>query len=55
VAFLTGADHAAFHVLVARLGGANAATAMAFDHRRDSGIYNVTTLAHARRHGLGTA
>jgi GNAT superfamily N-acetyltransferase len=38
--FLKGADHAAFHVLVARL---------------DCGIYNVGTAAEARRRGLGTA
>jgi GNAT superfamily N-acetyltransferase len=53
--FLSGADHAAFHVLVARLGGENVATAMAFDHGSDCGIYNVTTLERARRRGLGTA
>jgi ribosomal protein S18 acetylase RimI-like enzyme len=53
--FLNGADHAAYHILLARLGGENAATAMAFDHRDDCGIYNVTTLKHARRRGLGTA
>jgi GNAT superfamily N-acetyltransferase len=53
--FLSGADHAAFHVLVARLGGENVATAMAFDLGGDCGIYNVTTLQRARRRGLGTA
>jgi len=53
--FLRGVDHGAFHVLVARLGGENVATAMAFDHGSDCGIYNVTTLEHARRRGLGTA
>jgi predicted GNAT family acetyltransferase len=53
--FLSGADRAAFHVLVARLGGENVATAMAFDHGGDCGIYNLTTLARARRRGLGTA
>jgi ribosomal protein S18 acetylase RimI-like enzyme len=53
--FLTGADHAAYRVLVARLGGENVATAMAFDLDSDCGIYNVTTLEHARRRGLGTA
>jgi GNAT superfamily N-acetyltransferase len=52
---LGGADHAAFHVLVARLGGENVATAMAFDLRGDCGIYNVATLEGARRRGLGTA
>jgi ribosomal protein S18 acetylase RimI-like enzyme len=48
-------DHAAFHVLVARLGGENVATAMAFDLDADCGIYNVGTLEAARRRGLGTA
>ena len=53
--FISGADQAAFHVLVARLGGENVATAMAFDRAGDCGIYNVTTLKRARRRGLGTA
>lgn len=53
--FLGGSDHAAFHVLVAQLAGENVATAMAFDHSGDCGIYNVTTLERARRRGLGTA
>jgi ribosomal protein S18 acetylase RimI-like enzyme len=52
---LTGVDHTAFHVLVARLDGASAATGMAFDHDDDCGIYNVTTLPPARRRGLATA
>jgi ribosomal protein S18 acetylase RimI-like enzyme len=52
---LRGADHAAFHLVVARLDGEPVATAMAFDHEGDGGIYNVTTLEHARRRGLGTA
>jgi predicted GNAT family acetyltransferase len=52
---LDRADGTAFHVLVARLGGENVATAMAFDHGGDCGIYNVTTLERARRRGLGTA
>jgi ribosomal protein S18 acetylase RimI-like enzyme len=53
--FLSGADHAAFHVLVARLDGENVATAMAFDLGGDCGIYNATTLERARRRGLGAA
>jgi ribosomal protein S18 acetylase RimI-like enzyme len=52
---LSGADHSVFHLLVARLGGEKVATAMAFDHGSDCGIYNVATLEHARRRGLGTA
>jgi predicted GNAT family acetyltransferase len=48
-------DHAAFHVLVARLDGENVATAIALDLSGDCGIYNMTTLKHARRRGLGTA
>jgi hypothetical protein len=52
---LGGVDHAAFHVLVARLQGEPVAAALAFDHGGDCGIYNVGTLAHARRRGLATA
>jgi ribosomal protein S18 acetylase RimI-like enzyme len=48
-------DHAAFHVLVARRDGEDVATAMAFDHDGDCGIYNVATLERSRRRGLGTA
>ena len=53
--FLGGADPDAYHVLVARLDGENVASAMAFDHGSDCGIYNVGTMEHARRRGLGTA
>lgn len=53
--FLRAADRAAYHILVARLDGANVATAMAFDVGSDCGVYNVGTLEHARRRGLGTA
>jgi ribosomal protein S18 acetylase RimI-like enzyme len=53
--FLSAADPAAYHVLIARLDDENVATAMAFDRDRDCGIYNVTTLERARRRGLGTA
>ena len=52
---LSGADHAAFRVSVARLDGDNVATAMAFDRGGDCGIYNAGTLERARRRGLGTA
>ena len=49
------ADPAAYVVRVVRLDGAVAGVAMAYDHGGDCGIYNVTTLDHARRRGLGTA
>jgi len=53
--FLSGADHDVFHLVVACLGGEPVASALAFDHEGDCGIFNVTTLEHARRRGLGTA
>src|SRR5262249_39728970 len=53
--FLSDADPAASHVLVARLDGESVAAAMALDHEGDCGIYNVGTLEHARRRGIGTA
>ena len=52
---LSGHPHPCLRVLVARLDGEDAATAMAFDFGGDCGIYNVGTLEHARRRGLGTA
>ncbi len=52
---LAGVDRSHFHVLVARLDGEDVTAGMAYDHDRDCGIYNVGTLPHARRHGLGTA
>ncbi len=52
--FLGGAKRNAFHVLVARLDGENVATAIALDFHGDCGIYNVGTLEHTRRRGLGT-
>lgn len=51
---LTGVDPAAFHVLVTRCEGSGAATAMAFDHGDDCGLFNIATLGHARRRGLAT-
>ena len=52
---LGGADPAAFSVLVARRSGENVATAMAFDHDGDCGVFNVLTVEAARRQGIGTA
>ena len=52
---LSGADPGAFHTLGARLNGENVATAIAFDHEGDCGVYNMSTLEAARRRGLGTA
>jgi ribosomal protein S18 acetylase RimI-like enzyme len=52
---LSGANPRAFHTLAARLAGENVATAIAFDHDGDCGIYNMSTLETARRQGLGTA
>jgi ribosomal protein S18 acetylase RimI-like enzyme len=52
---LAGVDPSGFHVLVARLDGENVATAIAYDHEGDAGIYNMGTLQHVRRRGLGTA
>jgi GNAT superfamily N-acetyltransferase len=45
----------AFHLLIARVDGEQVATALSFDLQDDCGVYNVSTLEHARRHGLGTA
>jgi ribosomal protein S18 acetylase RimI-like enzyme len=53
--FARQADRDAFHVRIAALHGAGVAAAMAFDWDGDCGIYNVATLEHARRRGLGTA
>ena len=52
---LSGADPGAFHTLAARHAGVSVATAIAFDHRGDCGVYNMSTLETARRQGLGTA
>ena len=52
---LAGTDPTAFHIVVARVGGESVAAAIALDFDGDCGIYNVGTLEHARRRGLGTA
>jgi GNAT superfamily N-acetyltransferase len=52
---LSGADPDRFHLLTARVAGEDIATALAFDHDGDCGVFNVSTLEHARRRGLGTA
>jgi ribosomal protein S18 acetylase RimI-like enzyme len=52
---LAGVDAGVFHVALAELAGEIAAGAISFDHDGDCGIYNVGTLPHARRRGLGSA
>jgi GNAT superfamily N-acetyltransferase len=52
---LAAVDGRGFRVLAARLDGEDVATGLAFDHEGDCGIYNVSTLAPARRRGIGTA
>ena len=53
--FLRAADHAALHLLVARVDGTVVAAALAYDFDGDCGIFNVGTVEHARRRGLATA
>jgi GNAT superfamily N-acetyltransferase len=52
---LSGANPTAFHLLAARLDGENVATAIAFDHDGDCGVFNMSTVEGTRRRGLGTA
>jgi predicted GNAT family acetyltransferase len=52
---LGGTDPRAFHNLAAHRAGATVATAIAFDHAGDCGVFNVSTREAARREGLGTA
>jgi GNAT superfamily N-acetyltransferase len=52
---LADVDPDAFNVLVARVDGEAVATGLAFDLGGDCGIYNVSTVEHARRRGIGTA
>ncbi len=54
-ALLSDVDPEAFHVLAARDDGEVVATALAFDHAGDCGIFNTTTQERARRRGLATA
>jgi GNAT superfamily N-acetyltransferase len=54
-ALLANVDPDAFHVLAARLDGEVVATALAFDHAGDCGIFNTSTYERARRCGLATA
>jgi GNAT superfamily N-acetyltransferase len=52
---LAGVDPQPFQLLLARVDGETVGTALAFDHAGDCGVFNVFTLAPARRRGLGTA
>lgn len=52
---LRGVDRSTFRVLVACLDGEPASSAIAFDHGEDCGVYNVSTVAHARGRGLASA
>jgi ribosomal protein S18 acetylase RimI-like enzyme len=52
---LTGMDPTGFHAVLGCLDGQRVAAAIAYDHRGDCGVYNVGTMPHARRRGLGTA
>ena len=52
---LGGVDPDTYHVLGVRIGGQDVATAIAFDHDGDCGIFNMGTLEPFRRRGLATA
>jgi ribosomal protein S18 acetylase RimI-like enzyme len=52
---LAGADPSAFHTLSVCKDGETVASAIAYDHEGDCGIYNMSTVEHARRQGIGTA
>jgi GNAT superfamily N-acetyltransferase len=53
--FQAYANPDAYVVRIAMLDGKPAAVGMSYDHDGDCGIYNVTTLDHARGRGIGTA
>lgn len=52
---LADADPRDFQVAVGRMGSEAVSAAMAFDHDRDAGVFNVGTLTSARRRGAGSA
>lgn len=52
---LAKVDPDAFHVLAGRVEGEVVATALAFDHAGDCGIFNTSTYERARRRGLAGA
>jgi ribosomal protein S18 acetylase RimI-like enzyme len=52
---LSNMDPTDFHAAVGCVDGQRVAAAIAYDYGGDSGIYNVGTMPHARRRGLGTA
>jgi GNAT superfamily N-acetyltransferase len=52
---LSGVDPDAFHVLGGRIAGRDVASAIAFDHYGDCGVFNMGTLEPFRRRGVATA
>src|SRR5947199_306866 len=52
---LAGVAPEPFHLLLARVNGEIVGTALGFDRAGDCGVFNVSTLEHVRRRGLGTA
>src|SRR5262245_41721312 len=52
---LAGVDPRAYRVVAAREDGETIAAGLSLDVGDDCGIFNVWTLEHARRRGLGTA
>ena len=51
---LEGIDPHPLNVVVARLCGVNAASAIAYDFDGDCGLYNLGTVPESRRQGIGT-
>jgi ribosomal protein S18 acetylase RimI-like enzyme len=54
-AFYAGVDPAPFQLLLARRDDETVGSVLGFELAGDYGVYNVSTLEHARRRGLGTA